>query len=182
MSEGIKKQMKPKLLILSDIFGFDNSPWIKNYVELLESDFQLTFYDSCKLARINRSNLTEMKLHTQFINGGIDNAVNELLKLENKNITVLAFSIGGTIAWKAELKGFKINRLYAVSSNRLRYETKRPNCFIHLVYGENDTFKPESTWFEKLNLETEIIENGQHEIYKNKEVINNLCDRIKLSQ
>ena len=171
--------MKPKLLILSDLFGFDNSSWIKIYEELLKSDFQLVFYDSCKLAGINNVDLTEEELHSQFINGGINSAVNELLKLENEELNVLAFSIGGTIGWKAALKGLKINRLYAVSSTRLRYETKRPSCIIQLIFGEKDAFKPENVWFKKLNIEAEIIENGQHEIYTKEDVINDLCKQIK---
>ena len=173
--------MKPKLLILSDIFGFENCPWIKIYEELLESDFQLVFYDSCKLAGFERGNLTEKEIHTQFINGGINNAANELLKLENKEVNILAFSIGGTIAWKAVLKGLKTNSLYAVSSTRLRFETKKPNCIIQVIFGEKDAFKPDIDWFKRLNLEAEIIKNGHHEIYKEKDVINDLCERIKYS-
>lgn len=123
--------------------------------------------------------MTEKELHKQFLNGGINNAVDELLKLENKEVNILAFSIGGTIAWKAALKGLKINTLYAVSSTRLRYEAKRPNCIIKVIFGEKDEFKPESTWFKKFNLEAENVKNGLHEIYKEEDVINYLCERIK---
>ena len=174
--------MKPKLLILSDIFGFENCPWIKIYEELLESDFQLVLYDTCKLAGIDSAGFTENELHIQFINSGINNAVNELLKLENNEVNILAFSIGGTIAWKATLEGLKIKYLYAVSSTRLRYETKRPDCNINLIFGEKDRFKPESVWFKNFNLESEIIMNGLHEIYKDENVISYLCERIKNNQ
>ncbi len=173
--------MNPKLIILSDIFGFHNAPWITNYIELLKSDFQLILYDSCKLAGIERAFLTEKELHTQFLNTGIENAINELLKLEKEEVNVLAFSIGGTIAWKAGLSGLKIKSLYAVSSTRLRYETIKPNCFIHLIFGENDPFKPYDIWFKQLALEPEVIKNGQHEIYKEYDVQNNLCNQIKHS-
>lgn len=171
--------MKLKLLILSDLWGFDNSPWIKNYKELLKPDFQLIFYDSCELAGIDKTDLTEKELHSQFINGGINNAVNKLLQLENEEVNVLAFSIGGTIAWKAALKGLKINKLYAVSSTRLRYEIKRPDCYIQLIFGEKDQFIPEHIWFKKLNLESEIIKNENHEIYKKEYIVQSLCNRIK---
>jgi hypothetical protein len=171
--------MKLKLLILSDLWGFDNLPWIKNYEELLKSDFQLIFYDSCELAGIDKTDLTEKELHSQFINGGINIAVNKLLQLENEEVNVIAFSIGGTIAWKAANNGLKINKLYAVSSTRLRYETQRPDCHIQLVFGEKDQFIPEQIWFKKLNLESEIIKNEQHEIYKKEHIAQRLCDRIK---
>jgi hypothetical protein len=171
--------MKIKLLILSDLWGFDNSPWIKNYKALLNPDFQLIFYDSCELAGIDKTDLTEKELHSQFKNGGINNAVNKLLQLENEEVNVLAFSIGGTIAWKAALKGLNINKLYAVSSTRLRYEIKRPDCDIQLIFGEKDQFLPEHIWFKKLNLEPEIIKNENHEIYKKEYIVQSLCNGIK---
>lgn len=171
--------MKPKLHILSDLFGFENSLWINKYVELLELDFHLIFYDSCKLAGIDSTNLSENELHSKFVNRGIDSAVKEFLKLENEEIDVLAFSIGGTIAWKAALNGLKINNLYVVSSTRLRYETEKPTCSIQAFFGEKDAFKPEDIWFKTLDLDVEIIRDGQHEIYKKEEVINTICNRIK---
>lgn len=171
--------MKPKLLILSDLFGFDNSPWIKNYKKSLESDFQLIFHDSSKLAGIDRAHLTEKEIHSLFIYDGINNAVNELLRLEKEEVYILAFSVGGTIAWKAILQGLKTNKFLAVSSTRLRHETIKPNCNIKLIYGENDPFKPENSWFENLDLEVEIVKNGNHEIYNDPNFINDLCNRIK---
>jgi len=171
--------MKPKLLILSDLWGFNNTIWVENYVELLKSDFQITVYDSRKLAGISETNLTEKKLHSQFINGGINTAVATLLRLEKKEVTVLAFSIGGTIAWKAALKNLKITQLFAVSSTRLRYETEKPNCSIQLIFAEKDAFTPNNDWFKKLNLESELIKNGAHEIYKNETLTTRFCNRIK---
>ena len=174
--------MKPKLLILSDLFGFDNSPWINNYQTLLQSDFQLVLYDSCKLAGIDRSHLTDMEVHSKFINGGINSAVDVLLKTEIEYVSILAFSIGGTIGWKAALSGLKVNSLFALSSTRLRYETKRPNCALKIIFGEREQFKPEDSWFTKLDLQPEIIKYEQHEFYKNEDLIKNLCEQIKHSR
>lgn len=171
--------MKPKLLIISDLFGFENSGWVNSYTELLEVDFELVLYDCCSLAGIDKIDMSKGELHSQFLDGGIETAVNKLLNLEKKEINVLAFSIGGTIAWKAALKGLAINHLFAISSTRLRFETKKPSCSIHLVLGENDPFIPAENWFHNLNLKSQIIKNGTHEIYRQKEIIRNLCKRIK---
>lgn len=135
--------MKPKLTIISDLFGFQKSNWIEEYVKLLTSDFQLELYNAPELAGIESSHLSENDLHNQFIDFGINREVNELLKLRSEDSSILGFSIGGTIAWKAALEGFQITNLYAVSATRLRHETEKPNCNIHLLYGENDPFKPE---------------------------------------
>lgn len=170
--------MSSKLIIISDLFGFDDSTWIGNYLEFLESYFEISCYDSCKLAGIDQDELTQDELHSQFINGGIDKAVEELLKSEPTEIDVLAFSIGGTIAWKAALRGLKIKNLYAISSTRLRYENQKPNCSIHLLFGENDLFKPEKSWFKNLNMESNILKDETHKLYKNEEFTAHLCKRI----
>jgi pimeloyl-ACP methyl ester carboxylesterase len=173
-------KMKLKLLILSDLWGFDDTPWIANYEDVLSLDFQIIRYDLCELAGIDKTHLTEKELHTQFIDYGITNAIIKLLELEKEKVTVLAFSMGGTIAWKAALEGLKITKLYAVSSTRLRYELKRPNCDTQLVFGEKDPFIPKNIWFKKLNLEPEMIKNGQHDIYKKESIATILCHRIKM--
>lgn len=135
--------MKPRLLILSDLFGGENPDWIKQYTDLLQSKFEIQYYNVLKLANITVSNFTEMDVHNQFLNGGIDKAVDNLLELEKDKIAVLGFSIGGTISWRAVLKGLKSSHLIAVSSTRLRYETHLPDCKVKLYFGENDKNKPD---------------------------------------
>ena len=139
--------VKPKLLILSDLFGGQHPEWINYYTNTLRSKFEIQYYDVLELANIDASNLTETDIHKQFLDGGIDKAVETLLKLETDKVTVLGFSIGGTIAWKASLLGLKTMYLFAVSSTRLRYETEAPNCEIKLYFGENDPNKPHDKWF-----------------------------------
>lgn len=174
--------MKKTLLIISDITGFDNLSWINNYIELLKSNFQIVLYDSRKLAGIERSDLNEKELHSKFINNGIEKAANLLVKFENEEVDILAFSVGGTIAWKAAINGLKVKNLYAISATRLRFERNKPNCKIHLIYAENDLFKPEDQWFKLLELNREIIKNGEHEIYKEMHVINKVSKFINNSQ
>jgi len=112
--------MKSRLIILSDIWGIQKLGWVKYYIDLLSSDYDIKYYDSCELGEIETNSLNENIRHRQFVNGGIEIAVNKLLELEKKECNILAFSIGGTIGWKAALSGLKIKNLYAVSSTRLR--------------------------------------------------------------
>ena len=157
--------MKPRLVILSDLFGGNNPEWIKMYLEILESKFEIQYYDVLELANIPAGNFIESDIHDQLLKGGIDKAVENLLKLETGKIMVLGFSIGGTIAWKASLLGLDITHLFAVSSTRLRYETEVPNSIIQLYFGEKDPNKPNPQWFLDLNLENEILRDNHHQLY-----------------
>lgn len=158
--------MKPRLLILSDLFGGKNQEWIKQYTDLLESKFEIQYYDVLQLANIIVFDFTEIDIHNQFLNGGIDKAVDNLLELEKGKVAVLGFSIGGTIAWKAVLKGLKASHLTAVSSTRLRYETHFPDCKVKLYFAGNDKNKPDSRWFLDLDVSYEILEDEMHQLYR----------------
>jgi dienelactone hydrolase len=155
---------KPRLVILPDLFGGKNPEWIKYYTEILESDFDIQYYDILQLAGISPDN-DEANIHSQFINGGIDNVIKALLAYEKKEIIILGFSIGGTIAWKASLKGLNVSQLIAVSSTRLRFETKAPNCRIKLYFGEKDLKRPDTKWFSDLKIAGEIFKNESHQLY-----------------
>ena len=159
----------PKLLILSDLFGGQHPEWINYYTNTLESKFEIQYYDVLELANIDAFNLTETDIHKQFLNGGIDKAVETLLKLETDKVTVLGFSIGGTIAWKASLQGLKTTHLFTVSSTRLRYETEAPNCEIKLYFGENDPNNPIDKWFTDLKTSNTILQGQSHDFYKKEE-------------
>ena len=170
--------MKPRLIILSDLWGKEKSDWVSNYVSLLKDKFETQYYDCCELGEIDKTNYTEENLHSQFVNGGIEKAVEHLLKAEKNQIDVLAFSIGGTIAWKAALRELNVRNLFAVSSTRLRYEDKIPNGAIKLYYGENDSNAPSENWFEKHALDFEIIKNKEHNFYTEKEFAISICNEI----
>lgn len=171
--------MKPRLLIISDLFGFNSNTWIDAYVKVFEKTFEIVLYDSQELSEIENTDCSEKELHSQFVNGGLEKAVENLLSLENETAHVLAFSVGGTIAWKAGLKGLRIKKLVAVSSTRLRKETTKPNSSIELLFAEKDVSKPSIRWFQKMELNPVIINNSQHSFYtdtKNIELIKNLLE------
>tara|TARA_B100000949_G_scaffold13372_1_gene10219 strand:- start:377 stop:721 length:345 start_codon:yes stop_codon:yes gene_type:complete len=104
--------------------------------------------------------------------------VNKLIELEKYPISILAFSIGGTIAWKFGIRSRKVNSLTCISSTRLRKERERPNCKIELFFGENDEFKPEIKWLENMELDYKIISGKDHQIYGEPEFAKNLSERI----
>jgi len=170
--------MKPRLIILSDLFGKERSSWIASYIELLSPNFEIQYYDCCELGGIDKTIYTEENLHNQFVVGGVERAVNALLKKEKKEVTVLAFSIGGTIAWKAGLKGLKVERLIAISSTRLRYETQVLNCKVELYFGEQDNYKPDDSWFANCQIVPEINKNKSHLVYVEKDFIHLICNAI----
>jgi hypothetical protein len=170
--------MKPRLIILSDLWGKEKSDWVFGYVELLNDKFEIQYYDCCELGEIDKTNYTEENLHSQFVNGGIEKGVENLLKTEKNQIDILAFSIGGTIAWKSALKGLNVRSLFAVSSTRLRYENEIPNGAIKVYYGENDNNKPSHNWFENHAIDFEIIKNKEHDFYTEKEFTSSICKEI----
>lgn len=170
--------MKPRLIVLSDLWGKEKSFWVSDYIQLLNDKFEIQHYDCCELGEIDKTNYTEENLHNQFINGGIEKAVTNLLKTEKNQIDILAFSIGGTIAWKAALMGLNVRSLFAVSSTRLRYEDEIPNGAIKLYYGENDSNKPSNDWFEKHSIDFEIIKNKEHDFYTKNDSSTLICNEI----
>jgi len=170
--------MKPRLIILSDLWGKEKSNWVSFYIELLKVKFEIQYYDCCELGEIDKTVYNEENLHSQFINGGIEKAVSNLLKVEKNEIDILAFSIGGIIAWKTALNDMNVERLFAVSSTRLRYEDVIPKGEIKLYFGENDSNKPSQDWFQKHSIDFEIIENKNHDFYTEKGCAIAICNEI----
>ncbi|WP_109438805.1 alpha/beta hydrolase [Aquimarina sp. AU119] len=171
--------MKPRLIVLSDIWGIEKSDWVVNYVKILETEFDIKYYDSCKLGKVSKNIYEESSLHSQFLERGISTATDRLLELEKGKVTILAFSIGGTIAWKAALKGLDVNKFYAISSTRLRYETTKPEGCIKLFFGEHDDFKPKTSWFEQLRVDHEISRGKKHQMYTDKNYAIKISNEIK---
>jgi pimeloyl-ACP methyl ester carboxylesterase len=169
---------KPRLLILSDLFGGENPEWMQYYKDILKSNFDIQYYDVLQLAGIS-SDCDETNIHNQFLNGGIDKATENLLELETDEVIVLGFSIGGTIAWKASLKGLNVSLLIAVSSTRLRFENEVPNCKIKLYFGERDLNKPDSKWFSDLKISSEILDNQNHQFYLQQNKAFVICNNLK---
>lgn len=159
---------KTQLIILSDLYGRSKINWEQAYINHFQDKYNVQYYDCCDLGEVDKTDYSQENLHQQFVRFGIEKAIQNLLKLEKKEVTILAFSIGGTIAWKAALNGLKVQKLIALSATRLRYETEKPNCDIDLYYGENDRFQPKKDWFNMMNIEPIFLENKEHDFYRMK--------------
>ncbi|PKQ68839.1 hypothetical protein BZG01_03765 [Labilibaculum manganireducens] len=170
--------MKKRLIILSDLWGFEEAVWMHSYQKILNPYFEIEYFDSRKLVDLDLSDNSEGRLHARFVNGGIDRGVYKLGLQEKETIIVLAFSVGGVIAWKAGLKGLNISTLYAISSTRLRYEKEKPDCKCVLYFGANDRYKPDAKWFQDLNLDFNLIEDKEHEMYREEDFAESLCQKI----
>ncbi|GGX31361.1 hypothetical protein [Aquimarina muelleri] len=169
---------KQKLLILSDLWGLKKSDWLPYYTDILNEKFEIQYYDCCTLGKLNTSKYTEEALHQQFVNGGIELAVQNLIDKETEIVHILAFSIGGTIAWQSMLKGLKVASLYAVSATRLRYETNKPDGDIKLYFGETDTYAPNKEWLSKMNNIAVIKNKKGHSLYTEPEFARELSTLI----
>lgn len=170
--------MRPRLLILSDLWGKAKSSWVDDYINLLQDTFEIQFYDCCELGGVDTTIFIEENIHSQFVNGGIERAVDVLLDKEKKQVFMLAFSIGGTIAWKAALNGLNIETLYLISSTRLRYEIQAPSCNLKLYYGDQDNYIPDISWFINFQIIPELNKNKSHLMYVEKDFIHLICDVI----
>jgi hypothetical protein len=169
---------KPRLIILSDMWGREQSWWMDYYLVHLRTVFEIIYYDCCELGEIDITACSENQLHHQFINGGMQRAVSNLLQKEKGRVVVLAFSMGGVIAWKACLAGLDAESLFAVSATRLRYETEKPTTVIELFYGENDRYKPDNNWFLELNIERRVLAEMDHVLYQETDFATMLSERI----
>lgn len=170
--------MAEKLLVLSDMWGVKKGLWITSYFGYLQQYYDIQFIDCQQLANIDELVNTKENLHKAFVDGGIDTAVAHLLKKNIEPCHVLAFSTGGTIAWKAGLQGFSMKSLTAVSATRIRLEDKRPDCDIDLVYGECDEFKPGMQWAKEVDVDLNVISNFGHELYSDEKIIADVCMQL----
>lgn len=170
--------MKPRLILLSDLWGHRNDVWQQFYIDKLSQRFNVSIIDATMLASIDKSCASQEQLHAIFVQGGIDRAVSKLIQTIPHAATILAFSIGGTIAWKAAMQGLYFHQLFAVSATRLRKETKRPNGEIFLFFGENDPYQPNQEWFEHLQLKNYQLKHATHELYRQKMFASQICQMI----
>ena len=173
--------MAEKLVVLSDIWGVKKGLWITSYLGYLQQYYDIVFYDIQQLAHINLTVNCEENLHQAFVNGGIDTAVAHLMRKEKTASHYLAFSTGGTIAWKANLKGLPMKSLYTVSATRIREEKAKPDCPMTLVFGGNDSYMPKKEWRQKVGADFEIIQNFGHELYSDEKIISKVCQDLLTS-
>lgn len=170
--------MKQRFIILSDLWGLEEAVWMLYYKRQLAAYFDLEFYDSRKLMDLDLSDNSKNSIHAQFVNGGIKRAARKLCRKEKQEVNVMAFSVGGVIAWNAALQVLPVNKMYVISATRLRYETEKPDCKCSLYFGNEDRYKPSVDWHENIELDCNFIENGEHEMYREEEFAHSLCKRI----
>ncbi|WP_298473506.1 hypothetical protein [uncultured Maribacter sp.] len=167
--------MAERLVIISDMWGAKKGLWITSYLGYLQQYFDIVFYDSQQLANLDLKVNSEENIHNAFVEGGIDTAVTHLAKKEKVASHYLAFSVGGTIAWKAANLGMPMKSLYTVSATRIRMEDKKPEVPTRLIFGKNDAYKPSSKWEKKLGVEVESVENFGHTMYTDEKIIKKVC-------
>lgn len=158
--------MKEKLIILSDLWGLKKAGYLLKLVDILKPHYDVQVFDSTKLAGIDQRVYTKESLHRQFVQGGIDRASIRLKEFLMEPTSIIAFSVGGVIAWKAALNVSTVNHLVCISSTRLRLEDSRPNCSVDLIFGENDVHRPHASWFNRLGLNPKEIANAEHDFYR----------------
>ncbi|MFK8104507.1 MAG: alpha/beta hydrolase [Saprospiraceae bacterium] len=169
---------KKRLVIISDLWGREKADWLAFYTQVLEAIFEVNYYDSCELGGVDKTDYTEENLHRQFVNGGIEKAVENLIEVERKPINVLAFSVGGAIAWKFGMRTNMLHSLVCVSSTRLRKETAKPKGKVMLYFGAQDAFKPEESWFNQHEINREILANKAHQVYQEQQFAEQLSTTI----
>ncbi|MEM9142390.1 MAG: hypothetical protein AAGA86_05335, partial [Bacteroidota bacterium] len=157
--------MTERLVILSDMWGVKNGLWITSYLAYLQQYYTIAFHDCQQLANVDLTINTEENIHEAFVNGGIDTAVSHLLKKERLPSHYLAFSTGGTIAWKAGLNGLPMKSLMCISPTRIRFETQKPDAPLTLIYGANDNYRPSKSWAKDLGVDMELVRNFGHSLY-----------------
>lgn len=171
--------MQPRLVILSDLWGIQKSAWIDLYIKKLDTVFDIQYYDCCQLGTVNTEIYTQENSHQQFISFGIHTAAQKLIQLEKEPFHILAFSISGTIAWKAALLGLHLLSLHAVSATRLRYEVNIPDIDLHLYFGTHDTYRPSREWCNQFTNEKIVLfDNEAHEMYVKEEIATLVCKNI----
>jgi hypothetical protein len=170
--------MTERLVIISDMWGTKKGLWITSYLGYLQQHFDIVFYDSQELANINLTVETQETLHQEFVNGGIDTAVAHLLKRETIPSYYLAFSTGGTIVYKASLKGLPVKSLYAISPTRVRFEKEKPVFPFKLLFGAKDSFRPSKEWSSSLKISISEASDFGHDLYSDEKIIKQVCSEI----
>ena len=170
--------MKKEIVIISDLWGKQKSEWLSHFIHYLHPNFYLKFYDACKLGGIQTAPYSKENLHSQFVEFGIEKAVDNLLRIEGQPKIYIGCSVGGLIAWKAALKGLRLEKLIAISSTRLRKEKIIPECSLQLYFGKDDLHQPSSEWYKTLGINNQIILPGGHDIYHDKNAIKEICHKL----
>ncbi len=167
--------MAERLVVLSDMWGSRKGLWITSYLGYLQQYFDIVYYDSQQLADLDVVVHTQENICNAFLNGGQDTAVAHILRKESQPSHYLTFCAGGTIAWKAGLKGLPIKSLYAISPVNLHLEEEKPDCPVNLLYGEYQDEKPSPKWAEEMNVSMDVIPKFGNTLYSDEKIIQKVC-------
>ena len=169
--------MKPRIAIISDLWGFNNDPYVNIYIEKLYNHFDVDLIDAQLLGDI-RPSLDEPEIHTQFVESGIQLAADRLVKADIHFDLLIGFSVGGTIGWKAIADGAKIDSLITISATRIRKEIIPLTKPVEIYFGELEEHGPSKDWFDSKGLTSKIIKKKGHQIYKDEDFISEICDHL----
>lgn len=167
--------MAERLVILSDMWGSRRGLWITSYLGYLQQYFDIVYYDSQELAGLDLLVKTRENLCKALVEGGYDTAVAQLLAKEKTPSHYLAFCSGGTVAWRAALKGLPMNSLYAISPLWLEKETEKPDCAVKLLYGELHQERPAVDWAEEVGAHMHVEPQFGRELYSDEKIIRKVC-------
>lgn len=157
-----------KIILITDLWGKSKSDWLPLYLDQLSPHFEVKIYDACAIGDIDISDLSQEKLHQQFVQFGIKKAVSHLLQQEQEVEKIVGFSVGGVIGWQAVQQGLKTKAFIGVSVTRLRYEISKPGVPLHLFYGALDPYQPKEDWFNNIDIQPVIFPGASHDLYKDK--------------
>ncbi len=167
--------MAERLVVLSDMWGSRQGLWITSYLGYLQQYFDIVYYDSQELAGLERVIKTREDLCQALVQGGYESAVAQLLSKEKTPSHYLTFCAGGTIAWKAALKGVSMKSLYAISPLWLQQEEKRPDCPVKLLFGELHQERPTEAWAQNLKVSMKVEPLFGRELYSDEKIIRKAC-------
>ncbi|MCO5233010.1 MAG: hypothetical protein M9888_04675 [Chitinophagales bacterium] len=169
---------KLSIVLLSDLWGIYTSDWWLIYKNILGEKFKIIELDSRTIAKVPEHLKNEKDIHHFFIEEGIQNAVKYISQSTLKEVAIIAFSIGGTIAWQALLNNQEVHYLFAISSTRLRYERIIPKVETLLFYGEKDIYQPDKRWYQQHQISPIIFQNESHDFYMKSQNAVNICNTI----
>ncbi len=167
-----------RLLIISDLYGYQDCHWIDMYINQLESSFSIKLIDAPEIAEVDSSSKEKSIMHQQFLQYGINHAVTKLKDMIDKEDTILGFSIGGYLAYLALTKGAVAKQLIAISPTRVRQEERSPACATHLIFGQQDPFIPSESWLKKSPCTITIKQDAGHELYKETKHAFTICQAL----
>ncbi len=170
--------MAERLVVLSDMYGSKRGLWITSYLGYLQQYFDIVFYDSKELANIELVVNSDENIHRAFVQGGMDTAVAHLLKKEQLESHYLTFCAGGSIAWNAGMMGLPMKSLYAISPLTIERFDWKPECPVHLLYGEYGDYEktlPPVEWSGRVGVPVEIIPKFGFDLYSDEKIIQKVC-------